>query len=205
MVITNRVLCGGATHWTARKEQQTCKIYQKWFKGEGLPLVAMQKMVLAPYTFFLAAEAGIQICTDSLSFCLTIMLIQFRRLLSALWYEFQLVGLLSEFVLHKVHCCLLILSGTEKMVWDLKGYNYCHYWWTTFVWTIIRYMGEKFQKPWRWHNQSFIYAVPANQIVQTKWNLISVEKLCTSICHFIPGCWVILFKRNIDSGRNLAH
>lgn len=65
MVIINRVLYGGATHQTARKEQQTCRLHQKWFKGAGLPLVAVQKIVLAPYCSILAVEAGIEIRTLS--------------------------------------------------------------------------------------------------------------------------------------------
>lgn len=130
MVITNRVLYGGATHWTVRKEQQTYKLHQKWFRDEGLPLVAVQKMVLAPYCFLLAVEAGIEICTDSLSFCLTIMLIPFQQLSSALKYDFQLVCLLPELILHKDHCCLLVLFGSEKRYFGIsKDIIKIHYWW----------------------------------------------------------------------------
>lgn len=59
-VIINRVLYSDGTYSTARKEQQTYRVHEECYRAEGLPLVAVQKMVLAPYCFLPAVEDGIK-------------------------------------------------------------------------------------------------------------------------------------------------
>lgn len=123
MVITNRVLYGGATHWTVRKEQQTRGLHQKWFKAEGLPLVAVQKMELAPFCSFLAVEAGIEICTDSV-----FLFNHHVNLISTAILSFK-VQIPTGWSLIRIGFAQgsLLFTYTfwywEEMVWDLKGFN----------------------------------------------------------------------------------
>lgn len=179
-VIINRLLYGDTTYWMPENNSRPMGFIRNATGLKARHWQLCKKWYWHHIVSFQMWKPESKIYTACLPFCSTNMLIVSpQELSSALRHGFQLVGLLSESALHRDHCCLLVLSGSEKRWFGTskdmnKGSLLVAR--TTFVWTIIRYVEEKGQKLSRWHNQSSICAVPANLMVWIQWNLISVRR-----------------------------
>lgn len=118
-------------------EQQTYRVHKECYRAEGLPLVALQKMVLAPYPLQLYKlelkmfTAWLPLNSTSIWRCISSTDISFQAWLSDAW---------SLIRISFAQRPLLFMSTFWKwgeMVWDCKGSSLLLVW-TTFIWATIR-------------------------------------------------------------------